>query len=59
MAICVIGYGKLGGRELGYGSDLDVVFLHDSAGDCQETTAAQDTGTLNSWKLELNVRMKD
>ena len=26
----VIGYGKLGGIELGYGSDLDVVFLHDT-----------------------------
>lgn len=25
----VIGYGKVGGIELGYGSDLDVVFLHD------------------------------
>jgi glutamate-ammonia-ligase adenylyltransferase len=25
----VIGYGKLGGKELGYGSDLDIVFLHD------------------------------
>ncbi|MGB7997788.1 MAG: bifunctional [glutamate--ammonia ligase]-adenylyl-L-tyrosine phosphorylase/[glutamate--ammonia-ligase] adenylyltransferase [Photobacterium halotolerans] len=25
----VIGYGKLGGLELGYGSDLDLVFLHD------------------------------
>ncbi|MAA73498.1 MAG: bifunctional [glutamate--ammonia ligase]-adenylyl-L-tyrosine phosphorylase/[glutamate--ammonia-ligase] adenylyltransferase [Salinisphaeraceae bacterium] len=24
----VIGYGKLGGFELGYGSDLDLVFLH-------------------------------
>ena len=24
----VIGYGKLGGLELGYGSDLDLVFLH-------------------------------
>jgi len=33
----VIGYGKLGGIELGYGSDLDVVFVHDSAGDDQET----------------------
>ncbi|MDN3524506.1 bifunctional [glutamate--ammonia ligase]-adenylyl-L-tyrosine phosphorylase/[glutamate--ammonia-ligase] adenylyltransferase [Halomonas sabkhae] len=28
----IIGYGKLGGIELGYGSDLDLVFLHDSAG---------------------------
>jgi glutamate-ammonia-ligase adenylyltransferase len=26
----VIAYGKLGGWELGYGSDLDLVFLHDS-----------------------------
>ena len=27
--LVVIGYGKLGGLELGYGSDLDLVFLHD------------------------------
>ena len=26
--LLVIGYGKLGGIELGYGSDLDLVFLH-------------------------------
>ena len=44
VAICVIGYGKLGGRELGYGSDLDVVFLHDSAGERQETAGAQNGG---------------
>jgi glutamate-ammonia-ligase adenylyltransferase len=25
----VVAYGKLGGKELGYGSDLDLVFLHD------------------------------
>ncbi|MBI4741312.1 MAG: bifunctional [glutamate--ammonia ligase]-adenylyl-L-tyrosine phosphorylase/[glutamate--ammonia-ligase] adenylyltransferase [Betaproteobacteria bacterium] len=25
----IIGYGKLGGKELGYASDLDIVFLHD------------------------------
>ena len=29
----VIGYGSLGGRELGFGSDLDLVFLHDARGD--------------------------
>ncbi|MDD9893689.1 MAG: bifunctional [glutamate--ammonia ligase]-adenylyl-L-tyrosine phosphorylase/[glutamate--ammonia-ligase] adenylyltransferase [Gammaproteobacteria bacterium] len=28
----VIGYGKLGGLELGYGSDLDIVLLHDGNG---------------------------
>lgn len=31
-AFLMIGYGKLGGIELGYGSDLDLVFLHDSDG---------------------------
>jgi glutamate-ammonia-ligase adenylyltransferase len=25
----VIAYGKLGGKELGYASDLDLIFLHD------------------------------
>ena len=33
----VVAYGKFGGIELGYGSDLDLVFLHDSAGDVQRT----------------------
>ncbi len=36
-AIAIIGYGKLGGKELGYGSDLDIVFVyedeHDNAGE--------------------------
>ena len=26
----VIGYGKLGGKELGYASDLDIIFLYDN-----------------------------
>jgi len=30
VAVCAVGYGKLGGIELGYASDLDLVFLHDS-----------------------------
>jgi glutamate-ammonia-ligase adenylyltransferase len=34
----IVAYGKLGGLELGYGSDLDLVFLHDSAGESQSTT---------------------
>ena len=33
----IIGYGKLGGLELSYGSDLDLVFLHDSRGAAQKT----------------------
>ncbi len=38
----VIAYGKLGGIELGYGSDLDLVFLHDSAGEYQQTTGPKE-----------------
>lgn len=33
----VVAYGKLGGLELGFGSDLDLVFLHDSTGEKQVT----------------------
>ena len=31
MKFAVLGFGKLGGAELGYGSDLDMVFLYDCA----------------------------
>jgi len=37
VTVAVAGYGKLGGLELGYASDLDLVFLHDSAGSIQLT----------------------
>lgn len=33
----VIAYGKLGGFELGYGSDLDLVFVHNSTGSGQQS----------------------
>lgn len=33
----IIAYGKLGGQEMGYSSDLDLVFLHDSKGKKQVT----------------------
>jgi len=36
--LIVVAYGKFGGIELGYGSDLDLVFLHDSTGEVQRTT---------------------
>jgi len=41
VRLCVLGYGKLGGMELGYSSDLDLVFLHDSGGEQQETCGAR------------------
>jgi glutamate-ammonia-ligase adenylyltransferase len=37
----IVAYGKFGGKELGYGSDLDIVFLHDSSGNEQHTAGSQ------------------
>jgi glutamate-ammonia-ligase adenylyltransferase len=39
--LAVIAYGKLGGKELGYGSDLDVVFLYDDAGEADPYRAQE------------------
>jgi [glutamine synthetase] adenylyltransferase / [glutamine synthetase]-adenylyl-L-tyrosine phosphorylase len=41
----VVAYGKLGGQELSYGSDLDVVFLYDDLGcDCFSRGKERVTG---------------
>ncbi len=42
--LAVIAYGKLGGKELGYGSDLDVVFLYDDAEEADPDLAAEVYG---------------
>jgi len=48
-AFAVIGYGKLGGKELGYASDLDLVYLFDDpAPDAAQVYAKLGT-RLNTW----------
>jgi len=48
-AFAVIGYGKLGGKELGYASDLDLVYLYDDpAPDAAQVYAKLGT-RLNTW----------
>ena len=37
----VIGMGRFGGRELGLGSDLDVLFVHDPVDDVDDETASR------------------
>jgi len=44
--LAVIAYGKLGGKELGYGSDLDVVFLYDDDGEADPYRAQEAYGAL-------------
>jgi [glutamine synthetase] adenylyltransferase / [glutamine synthetase]-adenylyl-L-tyrosine phosphorylase len=39
--IAVIGMGRLGGRELGYGSDADVMFVCEPVGDTDESAAVR------------------
>lgn len=45
----VIGYGKLGGKELGYLSDLDIIFLFDDAADKAQEIYARFAQRLNTW----------
>ncbi len=54
--VAIVGYGKLGGMELGYGSDLDLVFLHDSAGE-QQLTAGPKTVDNEVFFLRLAQRL--
>ncbi len=42
--LAVIAYGKLGGKELGYGSDLDVVFLYDDDDEADKQHAQEVYG---------------
>ena len=42
--LAVIAYGKLGGKELGYGSDLDVVFVYDDSDEDDKTRAQEVYG---------------
>ncbi len=39
--MCVLGMGKLGGRELNFSSDIDLVFIYEAEG---ETTGREDGG---------------
>ena len=45
----IIGYGKLGSKELGYASDLDLVFLIDPTAGVEGDRHAKLAQRLNSW----------
>jgi glutamate-ammonia-ligase adenylyltransferase len=54
----VIGYGKLGGKELGYGSDLDIVFVYDDTDDRAQEVYAAYVRKLINW-LTVKTREGD
>ena len=45
----IVGYGKLGGKELGYASDLDLVFLYDDADENAPERYARLAHRMNTW----------
>ncbi|SEK90881.1 bifunctional [glutamate--ammonia ligase]-adenylyl-L-tyrosine phosphorylase/[glutamate--ammonia-ligase] adenylyltransferase [Nitrosovibrio tenuis] len=48
-AFAIIGYGKLGGKELGYASDLDIIFLYDDVHPDAPEIYARLSQRINSW----------
>lgn len=52
-AFAIIGYGKLGGKELGYASDLDIVFLYNDTAPEAGENYARFGQRINSWLNSL------
>lgn len=53
-AFAVIGYGKVGGIELGYGSDLDLVFIHY----LDEQADTDGTKSITGFEFAMRVAQK-
>ena len=63
----IIAYGKLGGKELGYASDLDLIFIHDDADEgagevyarlAQRLVTFLDTQTMAGRLFEIDTRLR-
>jgi glutamate-ammonia-ligase adenylyltransferase len=52
-AFAVIGYGKLGGKELGYASDLDLVFLYDDPAPEAPENYSRLARRINQWLTSM------
>nr|MCH9638798.1 bifunctional [glutamate--ammonia ligase]-adenylyl-L-tyrosine phosphorylase/[glutamate--ammonia-ligase] adenylyltransferase [Betaproteobacteria bacterium] len=48
-SFAIIGYGKLGGKELGYASDLDLIFLYDDVHPDAEEIYTKLGQSINTW----------
>lgn len=53
----VIGYGKLGALEMGYGSDLDLVFVHDAEPADADTVGGRRPLPQSTWMGRLAQRV--
>jgi glutamate-ammonia-ligase adenylyltransferase len=58
--LCVIGMGRFGGAELGYGSDVDVLFVHDPRPGMDERSATDAaTAVANELRRLLSLPAPD
>ena len=48
-SFAIVGYGKLGGKELGYASDLDLVFLYEETDEGAQERYTRLAHRLNTW----------
>jgi len=51
----IVGYGKLGGKELGYASDLDLVFLYDDEDEAAAERYARLAQRMNTWLASITA----
>lgn len=51
----IIGYGKLGGKELGYASDLDIVFVYDDPAPEAVENYARLAQRINNWLTSMTA----
>jgi len=49
----IVAYGKLGGKELGYASDLDIIFIYDDAHPDAAEVYARLAQRLNNWLTSM------
>lgn len=51
----IVGYGKLGGKELGYASDLDIVFVYEDASPEAAENYARLAQRINHWLTSITA----
>jgi glutamate-ammonia-ligase adenylyltransferase len=51
----IVAYGKLGGKELGYASDLDLVFIYDDAREGAPERYARLAQRINNWLTSITA----
>jgi len=54
-AFVIVGYGKLGGKELGYASDLDLVFLYEDGAPGAPENYARLAQRINNWITSITA----